>query len=289
MVQTSDAKTDAKIESIRKARTARVQNDTRPLAGKVAVVTGSTSGIGLGIATAFARNGASVLLNGLGDEKEIEKVRKTIADEHGVEVEYHNANMQNPAEISDLIDQAAELFGGIDILVNNAGIQHTSRVEDFPAEKWDQIIAINLSAAFHAMKAALPKMKEGGFGRIINIASVHGLVASVEKAAYVAAKHGIVGLTKVVALENAETGITANAICPGWVRTPLVEKQIEALAAKHGISIDEATVKLLEEKQPTKRFVTIDQIGEMAVFLAGPAASNITGQTMVMDGGWVAR
>lgn len=285
MVQTSDAT----VETIRKARAARVQNDTRPLAGKVALVTGSTSGIGLGIATAFARNGAAVLLNGLGDEKEIEQVGKSLADEHGVEVQYHAANMQNPADITAMIDHAAEVFGSVDILVNNAGIQHTSRIEDFPAEKWDQIIAINLSAAFHAMKAALPKMKEGGFGRIINIASVHGLVASVEKAAYVAAKHGIVGLTKVVALENAENGITANAICPGWVRTPLVEKQIEALATKHGISIDEATVKLLEEKQPSKRFVTIEQIGEMAVFLSGPAASNITGQTMVMDGGWVAR
>jgi 3-hydroxybutyrate dehydrogenase len=288
MVQTSDAK-KVDAESVRKARAARVQNDTRPLAGKVALVTGSTSGIGLGIATAFARNGASVLLNGLGDEKEIEQVGKSLADEHGVEVQYHAANMQNPADIAAMIDHAAEVFGSVDILVNNAGIQHTSRIEDFPAEKWDQIIAINLSAAFHAMKAALPKMKEGGFGRIINIASVHGLVASVEKAAYVAAKHGIVGLTKVVALENAENGITANAICPGWVRTPLVEKQIEALATKHGISIDEATVKLLEEKQPSKRFVTIEQIGEMAVFLSGPAASNITGQTMVMDGGWVAR
>lgn len=285
MVQTSDAT----VETIRKTRAARVQNDTRPLAGKVALVTGSTSGIGLGIATAFARNGAAVLLNGLGDEKDIEQVRKSLADEHGVEVLYHAANMQNPADIASMIDYAAEVFGSVDILVNNAGIQHTSRIEDFPAEKWDQIIAINLSAAFHAMKAALPKMKEGGFGRIINIASVHGLVASVEKAAYVAAKHGIVGLTKVVALENAENGITANAICPGWVRTPLVEKQIEALATKHGISIDEATVKLLEEKQPSKRFVTIEQIGEMAVFLSGPAASNITGQTMVMDGGWVAR
>ena len=273
----------------RKTKAAKSKQDTRPLAGKVAIVTGSTSGIGLGIAKAFARNGASVLLNGLGDAAEIEKTRQALAEEHDVEVQYHGANMQNPADIVDMIDYACDLFGGVDILVNNAGIQHTSRLEDFPAEKWDQIIAINLSAAFHAMKAALPKMKEGGFGRIINIASVHGLVASAEKAAYVAAKHGIVGLTKVVALENAENGITANAICPGWVRTPLVEKQIEALAEKNGISIEEATVKLLEEKQPSKRFTEVEQIGEMAVFLAGPAAANITGQTMVMDGGWVAR
>ncbi len=285
MVQTSDRET----EMARKTKAAKSTPDTRPLAGKVAIVTGSTSGIGLGIAKAFARNGASVLLNGLGDAAEVEKTRQALADEHGVEVQYHAANMQNPADIVDMIDYACDLFGGVDILVNNAGIQHTSRLEDFPAEKWDQIIAINLSAAFHAMKAALPKMKEGGFGRIINIASVHGLVASAEKAAYVAAKHGIVGLTKVVALENAENGITANAICPGWVRTPLVEKQIEALAEKNGISIEEATVKLLEEKQPSKRFTEVDQIGEMAVFLAGPAAANITGQTMVMDGGWVAR
>lgn len=273
----------------RKTKAAKSKQDTRPLAGKVAIVTGSTSGIGLGIAKAFARNGASVLLNGLGDAAEVEKTRQALAEEHDVEVQYHGANMQNPADIVDMIDYACDLFGGVDILVNNAGIQHTSRLEDFPAEKWDQIIAINLSAAFHAMKAALPKMKEGGFGRIINIASVHGLVASAEKAAYVAAKHGIVGLTKVVALENAENGITANAICPGWVRTPLVEKQIEALAEKNGISIEEATVKLLEEKQPSKRFTEVEQIGEMAVFLAGPAAANITGQTMVMDGGWVAR
>ncbi len=283
----------AQIESMEKARKAKAarqqKTDTRPLAGKAAIVTGSTSGIGLGIAKAFAKNGASVLLNGLGDGSEIEKTRQALEEEHDVVVQYHAANMQNPAEIADMIDYAWDLFGGVDILVNNAGIQHTSRLEDFPADKWDQIIAINLSAAFHAMKAALPKMKEGGFGRIINIASVHGLVASAEKAAYVAAKHGIVGLTKVVALENAENGITANAICPGWVRTPLVEKQIEALAAKQGISIEEATVKLLEEKQPTKRFVEVEQIGEMAVFLAGPAASNITGQNMVMDGGWVAR
>lgn len=285
MVQTSDRET----EMARKTKAAKSKKDTRPLSGKVAIVTGSTSGIGLGIAKAFARNGASVLLNGLGDAEEVEKTRLALAEEHDVEVQYHGANMQNPAEIVDMIDYASDLFGGVDILVNNAGIQHTSRLEDFPAEKWDQIIAINLSAAFHAMKAALPKMKECGFGRIINIASVHGLVASAEKAAYVAAKHGIVGLTKVVALENAENGITANAICPGWVRTPLVEKQIEALAAKSGISIEEATVKLLEEKQPSKRFTEVEQIGEMAVFLSGPAAANITGQTMVMDGGWVAR
>lgn len=264
-------------------------NIARPLAGKVAIVTGSTSGIGLGIAKALAKNGASVLLNGLGEKTDIETTRKALADEFDVEVQYHGANMESASEIAALVEYACKVFGGVDILVNNAGIQHTSRIEEFPDAKWNQIVAINLSAAFFSMKAALPKMKERGYGRIINIASVHGLVASVEKAAYVAAKHGIVGLTKVAALENAENGITANAICPGWVRTPLVEKQIAALAEKHGISLEEATVKLLEEKQPSKRFVEVEQIGDMAVFLASGAASNITGQTMVMDGGWVAR
>ncbi|MBC7998399.1 MAG: 3-hydroxybutyrate dehydrogenase [Leptolyngbya sp.] len=281
-----DLQTEEKIPA---ERSKSERKDGRPLHGKVAIITGSTSGIGLGIATAFAKAGASVVLNGLGDHDAVEKTRKSLARNQGVDVQYHAANMENPDDIADMVAFAHKTYGRVDILVNNAGIQHTARVEDFPAEKWNQIIAINLSAAFHSMKAAVPKMREGGFGRIINIASVHGLVASVEKAAYVAAKHGIVGLTKVVALENAENGITANAICPGWVRTPLVEKQIVALSEKLGISIEEASVKLLEEKQPSKRFVEVEQIGEMAVFLAGSAASNITGQTMVMDGGWVAR
>lgn len=267
----------------------RIKHDKRLLAGRVAIVTGSTSGIGLGIARSLAREGCAVVLNGLGDEAEIEKVRERLMADHDVTALYHPANMLSPGEIADLIDSTATKLGTVDILVNNAGIQHTAKLEEFPIEKWNAIIGINLTSAFLTTQKALVHMRAAGWGRIINIASVHGLVASAEKAAYVAAKHGIVGLTKVTALECAETNITANAICPGWVRTPLVEKQIEALAERQGISIDEAAVRLLEEKQPSKRFVEVDQLGALTVFLASEAASNLTGQALPVDGGWTAR
>ena len=277
---------------------ANVVSDTRSqrdpvraqsLKGKVAVVTGSTSGIGLGIANALAEQGCSVMLNGLGDKDSIETSRSGMAQAHGVDVRFHDADMTKPEAIRDLIEATYKNFGAVDILVNNAGIQHTSPVESFADDKWDAIIAINLSAAFHAIKAALPHMKRQGWGRIINIASVHGLVASVDKVAYVTAKHGLVGMTKVVALECAESNITCNAICPGWVRTPLVEAQIAALAERKGISIDQATVDLLSEKQPTKRFTEVEQLAGVAVFLCSESASNITGSAQVVDGGWTAR
>lgn len=259
------------------------------LTGKAAIVTGSTSGIGLGIARALARAGADVMLNGFGDASEIEAIRREIETLHGVRTFHSSADMSKPEQIETMVKQAAEALGGVDILVNNAGIQHTAPVDEFPPVKWEQVISINLSAVFYGTHYALPLMKARGWGRIVNIASVHGLVASVNKSAYVAAKHGVVGLTKVVALECAETPITCNAICPGWVLTPLVQKQIDALAARDGLSTPEAEVKLLEEKQPTKRFTTPDQLGEMTVFLCGEAASNITGTSLPVDGGWMAR
>lgn len=267
----------------------RVKHDKRMLAGKVAIVTGSTSGIGLGIARAFAAEGANVVLNGFGDSKEIEATRVAIGKDYDVTALYDSADMRDPAAIAAMIENTVKHFGSIDVLVNNAGIQHTAPVEEFPLDKWDAIIAINLSSAFHTIRAALPHMRKTGWGRIINVASVHGLVASAQKAAYVAAKHGIVGLTKVVALETAESRITCNAICPGWVRTPLVEKQIEALAQRENLSIEKAAVRLLEEKQPSKRFVEVEQIGALAVFLTSPAASEMTGQALPIDGGWIAR
>src|SRR5579883_3090657 len=214
------------------------------LKGKAAVVTGSTSGIGQAIAMAFGREGCNVMLNGFGDAAAIEQQRRDMEDKFGVKVAYHGADMSKPAQIADLVTKAQAAFGGLDILVNNAGIQHTAPIEDFPPEKWDAIIAINLSSAFHAMRAVIPLMRRKGWGRVVNIASVHGLVASVHKSAYVAAKHGLIGLTKVVALETADAGITVNAICPGWVRTPLVEKQISDLAATEGLSQEEAAVRL---------------------------------------------
>ncbi|KCB47952.1 3-hydroxybutyrate dehydrogenase [Bordetella hinzii] len=259
------------------------------LKGKVAVVTGSTSGIGLGIARAFAQQGANVVLNGFGDAAEIEKLRADLAAQHKVQVLYDGADLSKGEAVRQLVANTVKSLGRIDILVNNAGIQHTALIEDFPAEKWDAILALNLSAVFHGSAAALPHMKKQGWGRIINIASAHGLVGSAQKSAYVAAKHGVVGLTKVTALETAGTGVTANAICPGWVRTPLVEKQITALAAKDGVDQEAASRELLGEKQPSLQFVTPEQLGGTAVFLASDAAEQITGTTISVDGGWTAR
>ncbi len=257
------------------------------LEGKVAVVTGSTSGIGLGMASHFAKLGAQVVINGLGSDEMIASAIKSASG--AKEAHYNGADMRDAAAIAAMITEAEDKFGAVDILVNNAGIQHVSRVEDFPAEKWNDVIAINLSSAFHAIKAALPGMQKRNFGRIINIASVHGQVGSVEKSAYVASKHGIIGLTKVVALENAEQQITCNTICPGWVRTPLVEAQIEALSAKEGVDVERAAKMLLAEKEPSLRFATPEQLAETAAFLCSDAASNMTGVNLTLDGGWTAR
>jgi 3-hydroxybutyrate dehydrogenase len=259
------------------------------LKGKVAVVTGSTSGIGLGIATAFAQQGADIVLNGFGDAVAIETLRQELAEKHGVTVLYDGADLSKGEAVRQLVSNTISTLGRIDILVNNAGIQHTALIEDFPIDKWDAIMALNLSAVFHGSAAALPQMKKQGWGRIINIASAHGLVGSAYKAAYVAAKHGVVGLTKVTALETAGTGVTANAICPGWVHTPLVEKQIVALAGEQNVSTEEAAREMLSEKQPSLQFVTPEQLGATAVFLASDAAAQITGTTLSVDGGWTAR
>lgn len=259
------------------------------LKGKVAVVTGSTSGIGLAMAEAMAGAGADVLLNGFGDADAIAATVADLAKTHGVTIRHHGADMSKPDEIAAMIAYAESELGGVDILINNAGIQHTAPIDQFPPAKWEQIIAINLSSAFYGMHHALPIMRKRGWGRIINTASAHGLVASANKAAYVAAKHGIVGLTKVGALETAEEPITVNAICPGWVRTPLVEKQIEAMAERDGLSIEDAARKLLSEKQPSKSFVTPEQIGALALFLTSDAAAQITGIALPIDGGWTAQ
>src|ERR1044071_5915548 len=261
----------------------------RMLKGKTAIVTASHRGIGLGIATALAAEGVDIVLNGFGDPSEIERLRAGLAETHGVRALYVAADMAKPEEIRDLVAEAEGQFGGVDILVNNAGIQHVARIVDFPEERWDQVIAINLSAAFHTTKAALPGMIQRGWGRIINIASAHGLVASGEKAAYVTAKHGLIGLTKVTAIETANQGITCNAICPGWVLTPLVRQQIEARAHDQGIAVEQAGADLLREKQPMLAFTTPEKIGAMAVFLCGEAASTITGAALSIDGGWVAQ
>lgn len=258
------------------------------LRGKVAVVTGSTSGIGLGIARALAAEGAAVMLNGFGDAAEIEALRAGIATTHGVEVRHSPADMSRPAEIAAMVRGAETALGPVAILVNNAGIQHTALIEDFPAERWDAVIAINLSAAFHAMQAAIPAMKAAGWGRIINIASAHGLVASAQKSAYVAAKHGIVGLTRAAGIELAPHGITCNAICPGWVLTPLVQKQIDARAAREGRAVAEVERTLLSEKQPLHEFTRPEQIGALAAHLCSDAARTITGTPLSIDGGWTA-
>jgi 3-hydroxybutyrate dehydrogenase len=256
---------------------------------KAALVTGSTSGIGLGVARALAKAGCDLMLNGFGDQAEIERVRAGLAHEFGVRVAHDAADMGKPNEIAALVESAARAFGSVDILVNNAGIQHVAPVESFPPERWDQILAINLSSSFHTIRAALPGMRARGWGRVVNIASTHGLVASVQKAAYVAAKHGLVGLTKVVALETAGTSITCNAICPGWVLTPLVQKQIEALSRREGLSPDAAKSRLLAEKQPSLEFATPEQIGQLAVFLCSDAAAQIRGAALTVDGGWTAQ
>ncbi len=259
------------------------------LQGKRAVITGSTSGIGLGIAAALAVQGCSVMLNGLGDPDRIEQQRQHLEQRSGVTVRYHGADMTRPEEIRDLMRAAVEQLGGVDILVNSAGIQHTAPVEAFPPATWDAIIAINLSASFHTIRAAVASMRGNGWGRIINIASVHGLVGSANKAGYVAAKHGLVGLTKVVALENAGSGITCNAICPGWTRTELIEPQIAARAQAHGGDLEAGGRDLLAEKQPSKQFVTIDQLGQCTLFLCSDAAAQVTGATLAVDGGWTAQ
>lgn len=259
------------------------------LKGKNAVVTGSTSGIGLAMAREFAANGANVVLNGFGDPQAIEKERVSIELEYDVKAVYLGADLMDGAATRQFIEDSVTALGSIDILVNNAGIQHTDLIENFPTERWDAVIALNLSAVFHGTAAALPHMKKQGWGRIINIASAHGLVASTTKSAYVAAKHGVVGLTKVTALENAGTGVTCNAICPGWVRTALVEKQIEALAQKNDIGIEAAAKELLAEKQPSLQFVTPKQLAGAAVFIASEAADQMTGTTLTLDGGWTAR
>jgi 3-hydroxybutyrate dehydrogenase len=255
------------------------------LKGKTALVTGSTSGIGLGIAIALAEQGANIMMNGFG-EKDVAIAQ---VKAFGVEVDYHGADMSKPAEIEAMMQAAEKRFGAVDILVNNAGIQHVANIEDFPADRWDAIIAINLTSAFHTTRLALPGMKQRNWGRIINLASVHGLVASAQKSAYVAAKHGIVGFTKVTALETAQTGVTCNAICPGWVLTPLVQKQVDARAEKDKVSNEEAKKLLLSEKQPSGEFVTPEQLAALAVFFCSPAATQIRGVAWNMDGGWVAQ
>jgi 3-hydroxybutyrate dehydrogenase len=259
------------------------------LKGKTAVVTGSTSGIGLGIATALAAQQCNVMLNGFGDKAEIETIRKNLAKDHGVKAAYSAADMSKSVDVRTLIADAQRELGPVDILVNNAGIQHVAPVEDFPDDKWDAIIAINLSAAFHATKAVLPGMKQRKWGRIINTASSHGLVASPDKVGYVTAKHGLVGFTKVVALETANSGITCNAICPGWVLTPLVQMQIADRAKAEGIPVEKAEEDLLREKQPMLKFTTPEQIADLAVFLCSDSAATMTGTAISIDGGWTAQ
>ncbi|HET9147312.1 MAG TPA: 3-hydroxybutyrate dehydrogenase [Acetobacteraceae bacterium] len=258
------------------------------LAGRVALVTGSTSGIGLGIARALAAEGADIMLNGFGDPAAIDMLRKSISQEFGVRVEFNGADLGKPSQVAGLVAATRERLGSLDILVNNAGIQHVAPLDEFPEEKWDGVIAINLSAVFHGMKAAIPGMRARGWGRIINIASAHGLVASAGKIAYVAAKHGVIGATKAAAIECANDGITVNAICPGWVLTPLVEKQLQDRAMAGGTDLETEKRSLLAEKQPMLQFTTPEKIGALAVFLCSEGASTMTGAPLSIDGGWVA-
>ena len=259
------------------------------LKNKTAIVTGSTSGIGLGIARSLGAAGANLMLNGFGDAAQIEALRAGLAKEFGVKVGFSGADISKPEQIRAMVEQATKELGSVDILVNNAGIQHTAPVDEFPEDRWDAVISINLSSNFHAIKAVLPQMKARNWGRIVNIALVHGLVASKEKAAYVAAKHGVIGLTKTVALEMARTGITCNAICPGWVLTPLVQKQIDARAEREGIPVDQAKSELLAEKQPSGEFATPEQMGALCVFLCSDAAAQIRGAALPVDGAWLAQ
>jgi 3-hydroxybutyrate dehydrogenase len=256
------------------------------LQGKSAIVTGSTSGIGLGIAESLAAQKCNIMLNGFGDKAEIEKLRAGMESKFGIKVAYSGADLSKPAEARQMVEDCIAAFGGCDILVNNAGIQFVAPIEDFPDDKWDAVIAINLSAAFHTAKAAVPGMKKKGWGRIINISSVHGVIGSDGKAAYTAAKHGLIGLTKVIALDHANHGITANAVCPGWVLTPLVQKQIEDKAKAQGISVEQAKENLLKEKQPMYQFSTPEDLGALCVFLCSDAGKTMTGATLLMDGAW---
>mmetsp|Transcript_16725 Transcript_16725/g.23255 ORF Transcript_16725/g.23255 Transcript_16725/m.23255 type:complete len:291 (+) Transcript_16725:51-923(+) len=269
--------------------TRKFSTKTESLQGKRAIITGSTSGIGLGIAQTLASKGCNIVLNGFGNPRDIDALCSEINTKYKIKVEYHPADMKKAAEIRDMVQFTNTKLGGVDILINNAGIQFVSPVESFPDEKWDDIIAINLSAVFHATKAAIPIMKNQRWGRIVNISSVHGLVASVNKSAYVASKHAVVGFTKTIALETAGSGITANCVNPGWVRTPLVEKQIEARAKEKGLSVEKAAEDLLSEKQPSKQFVTLEQLGETVAFLCSPHAAQITGISVPVDGGWTSQ
>jgi 3-hydroxybutyrate dehydrogenase len=286
--EASDAE-EPLMETQEKIRRAVAPPARRPLEGRLALVTGSTSGIGLGIAERLAADGAAILLNGFGDPREIEMTKDRIAFDNDVPVAYANADLSQPNAVAAMIAEANEGPGAIDILVNNAGIQHVAPIEDFPPAKWDAIIAINLSAAFHAIRACLPSMKKRGWGRIINIASAHGLVGSPFKSAYVAAKHGVIGLSKVVALETAQSSITCNTICPGYVWTPLVERQIEDQARTHGVSREKVIADVLLKAQPNKRFAETSEIGALTAFLCSEAAGSITGAAVSVDGGWTAQ
>jgi 3-hydroxybutyrate dehydrogenase len=287
-LRTEDRNEIRKDQSMNVQSPHAVAERSRPLEGRVALVTGSTSGIGLGIARALAQAGSAVVLNGFGKPEDIAEAQARMISEFGVEARYAPADLSKASAATGLIETALKNFGRLDILVNNAGVQHVAPLEDFPLEKWDTILAINLSSAFHTARAALPSMRKNNFGRIVNIASAHGLVASPFKSAYVAAKHGIVGLSKVIALETAEANITCNAICPGYVYTPLVEAQIEGQAKAHGIPRDQVIRDVLLAQQPNKRFATVGELGALTVFLASDAAASITGIALPVDGGWTA-